>query len=349
MKADSATMATAKMQNPVAYRVSFILLFLFKAVALLALPQRNNITLATSPSNFTSPNTLVPCCAGLKGGYAFGGFYAKGHDLMKPNVDYLREMIGLLVPFEDTRTARDTKDLAYFEDLGQVGVLLEWVMDPPDSETLTYAQCREALGYLMEILEDDIFEPDSIKSVVLLHISVGKDTKIIVHVIEEEGRVLHTYAGDRLELTFDLFQTRPISRVGTLASLADAAADYIHYPPSTQVPQSFAQNVIQGGVRYRLWMKLHDGEQQWPYFTFDDLLAVAGKIQGILESGAAPFADTWDALYAIITTSDNGVGIGFVRIEPINPGVDLLTSGNSTRPAISLSRNSSVVSPVDVT
>ena len=258
-------------------------------------------------------------------------------------------MIDLLVPFGDTRPERGTKALAYFEGLGQVGVVLDWVMNPPDSETLTYTQCREALGYLVEIIEDDIFEPDSVKSRVLLDISVGKDTKIIVNVVEEAGRVYHAHAGNNLELAFDLFQTRPINRMGSLASLAEAKAAYRRKSPAATVPESFAQSIIQGGVRYKIWMELDDGQQEWPYFTFTDLVAVLGKIQGILEGTAAPSADSWDALYASITVSENNVGVGFVRVEPIDPGIDLLTSGNSTQPAISLSRNSNVVSPVDVT
>ncbi|MDI1491304.1 MAG: hypothetical protein OHK93_002513 [Ramalina farinacea] len=337
------------MPASVACRSYFIFHFLRTAVALVARSQQDNITLAALQSNFTSPNTLVPCCAGLKGGYAFGGFYDKGHELTQPNDKYLREMIDLLVPFEDTRTERGTKALAYFEDLGNVGVLLDWVMDPPDSETLTYTQCREALGYLVEIIEDDIFEPDSVKSPVLLDISVGKDTKIIVNVVEEAGRVYRAHAGNNLELAFDLFQTRPINRVGTLASLAEAKAGYRRYSPAATVPESFTQSIFHGGVRYKIWMELDDGQQQWPYFTFTDLIAVVGKVQGILEGTAAPSADSWDALYASITVSENDIGVGFVRVEPIDPGTDLLTSGNSTGPAISLFRNSSVVSPVDVT
>lgn len=342
-------MITAKMQGSVACRTYLIFLFLLMAVASVAQPQHTNITVAASSSNLTSPNKLVPCCAGLKGGYGFGGFYDNEQELIEPNDIYLKKMIDLLVPFEDTRTERGMKDVAYFEDLGQVVVLLAWIMDPPDSETLTYTQCREALGYLVEVLEDDIFEPDSIKSAVQLGISVGKDTKIHVYVYQELGRVFRTYAGDKLELAFDLFQTRPIDRTGTLASLAEAKAEYIHSSPAARVPQSFAQNIFQSGVRYKVWMELDDGEQQWPYFTFTDLVAMVGKIQGILESTAAPSADSWDALYASITTSDNDVGVGFVRIEPIIPGRDILTSGNSTRSVISLSGNSSVVSPVDVT
>ena len=307
------------------------------------------MTLAASPSNITSPNRFVPCCAGLEGGYAFGGFYEPESKLTKSNDKYIKKIIDLLVPNGDTPTERGTKDLAYFEDLGQVTVLLEWIMNPPGSTTLTYAQCVEALGYLVEVLEADIFEPRSIEFAVLLHISVGEDIKILAHVLEEQGRVFAAYAGDNLLLSFDLFQTRPISRTGALASLAAAKAEYAQYSPMAIVPESFEQTIIQGEVRYKMWMELDDGEPQWPRFTYGDLLLVVGTVQLILQGGAIPSADKWDALYAKITTSETKIDVRFVHVEPIIPGTNLLTSENSTQPSISGLRNSSVVPQVDVT
>ena len=260
---------------------------------------------------------------------------------------YIQQMIDLLVPYGTRPTVRGFQDIAYLEEYGEVTVALRWIMDPPGSNTLTYAQSGEALGYLMDLLDDDLSTSEALNHEVAVEIYVGRDKKIVVSVTQDNGDQHYTTAGSALELNAQTYRARSISRSGTAASLAAATAEYRSL--AAAVPEGFAQTIIQSGVRYELSMELEEHEPVWPYFTFADLVDVAGAVQHLLETADAPSADSWGALFASIETQEDGITIGYVHVEPLSPGVNLLNSNHTDQATLSRPGNSSVGSQVDVT
>ena len=254
----------------------------------------------------------------------------------------------LLGPYGATQTVRGSEDIGRFEAFGDITVTLKWIMDPPGSSTLTYAQSREAIGYALEVIDGDIYAPKAVDHEVAMIISVGRDIKILVYVTQEDGDLFHADAGRTLELNCETYLSRPISRSDTAATLAAATAGF-HQHLYAAVPAGFAQTIIRGGVQFKMLLGPAQGQSYWPYFTFADLVDVAGAIQGVLESSDAPSADSWGALFASIETQGIGTTVGFVHFEAVKPGVHLLNPENSTQASISRLGNSSAVSNVDVT
>lgn len=290
----------------------------------------------------------MPCCAGNRGGYSFGAFYEAERELDETNDVYLRQVMNLLDPYGATQTVRGSEDIGRFEAYGEVTVSLKWIMDPPGSSTLTYAQSREAIGYALEVIDGDIFAPEAVNHELAIIISVGNNRKILVSVTQDDGDQVHAEAGSVLELNCQTYLSRPISRSDTMATLAAATAEFNQHPGAA-VPASFAQTIIRGGVQFKMLLGLGEGESHWPYFTFADLVNVAGALQGVLERADAPSADSWGALFASIETQGMGYNVGFVHFDAVKPGVHLLNSEDSTQPTISRLGNSSAVSRVDVT
>ena len=294
-------------------------------------------------------SSLMPCCGGIKGGYSFGGFYEQTRELDEPVDVYLRQVMGLLYHYGARHTVRGNEDVGRFEAFGDVTVSLKWIMDPPGSTTLTYAQSREAVGYALEVIDGDIYSPQAADHELAMSISVGQDKKILFTVThDDDGDGFQAEAGSALEITGQTYLSRPISRSGSAASLSAATAEYDQHRYAA-VPAGFAQTFIRDGVQFKMLLGLGEGETHWPHFTFADLVDVANIIQSVLEETEAPSADSWGALYASIETQGMGFTVGFVHFEAVKPGVHLLTSDNSTQATISRMGNSSAVSQVNVT